>query len=107
PSSPGVEDLARRAGRIRTRRRLVAVVVGAAVAIGVVAPLGWLWSIGGKGSLARIGAMANGSNPIPDLARVACDGQTTTVLTPTVRPQPDGLHIRVNNSSGGPLGIEV
>ena len=41
-----------------------------------------------------------------DILEVRCDGDTTTILTPTVRARPDGVHVLVNNLSDGPLAIE-
>ena len=37
---------------------------------------------------------------------VRCDGNTTTILTPTVQAQRDGVHVLVHNVSGGRLLIE-
>src|SRR5919201_1047728 len=44
---------------------------------------------------------------IPNVASVVCDGTNTEVTTPVVEPQPDGVHISVENTGGTNLGIEV
>src|SRR5919197_1670904 len=44
---------------------------------------------------------------IPSVANVTCDATNTEVATPVVEPQPDGVHISVQNTSGTNLGIEV
>jgi hypothetical protein len=41
-----------------------------------------------------------------DTLQVRCDGDTTTILTPTVQARPDGVHALVTNLSDGPLAIE-
>src|SRR5919198_97711 len=47
------------------------------------------------------------SATIPSVANVTCDATNTEVATPVVEPQPDGVHISVQNTSGTNLGIEV
>lgn len=42
-----------------------------------------------------------------EVAEVACDGSTTTVLTPRVAAQPDGVHVRVTNTSSLDLSLQV
>ena len=42
----------------------------------------------------------------PDVAEVACDGDTTQVLTPEVAAQPDGVHLRVTNTSSIDLSLQ-
>jgi hypothetical protein len=42
---------------------------------------------------------------VVDTLDVGCDGDDTTILTPTVQARPDGVHLRVDNTSGGPLGL--
>lgn len=44
---------------------------------------------------------------LPELARIACDAETTDVLTPRVRPQRDGIHLRFENRAGKPLAYSV
>ncbi len=41
-----------------------------------------------------------------DALHVTCDGSTTEVLTPTVQAQPDGLHVRIENTSTGQVLME-
>lgn len=43
--------------------------------------------------------------PLPDVARVICDGDGTSVTTLEVRPQPDGVHVVVDNRTDIDLGI--
>lgn len=46
--------------------------------------------------------------PAPTVARVRCDEQgTTTILTPTVQAQPDGVHIDVEVPAGSNIGFIV
>src|SRR5205823_4337598 len=44
---------------------------------------------------------------LPDVAEVVCDGRTIEVLTPQVRPQPDGVHVQVDNTTDGDLTVSV
>jgi hypothetical protein len=44
---------------------------------------------------------------LPDVARVVCDGSGTRVLTPEVRPQPDGVHFEVDNRLGEQVAFTV
>jgi hypothetical protein len=39
----------------------------------------------------------------PDVAQVVCDDSGTHVLTPQVKPQPDGVHFRLDNQTGAAL----
>jgi hypothetical protein len=41
------------------------------------------------------------------LAEIVCDGTTTEVLTPQVKPQPDGVHFRVDNRTEKRLGFDL
>ena len=44
---------------------------------------------------------------VPDAElRVACDGTHTTIANPLVRTQPDGVHVRFENTSGSDLSVE-
>ena len=43
----------------------------------------------------------------PTTARLVCDGTRSTLLDPVVRPQPDGVHFDVQNTSGRDLGFTV
>jgi hypothetical protein len=44
---------------------------------------------------------------VPETARVSCDGETTTVAVPQVRPQRDGIHVRFANEAGRPLDYSI
>jgi hypothetical protein len=44
---------------------------------------------------------------VPDVAEVRCDGETLELVTPFVRPQRDGLHIRFVNTGTGELGYAI
>lgn len=44
---------------------------------------------------------------LPNVAKVTCDGQDTKVSTAVVQPQPDGVHIEVDNTANENLGVEV
>jgi hypothetical protein len=44
---------------------------------------------------------------LPETARVSCDGETTAVAVPHVRPQRDGIHVRFENLAGRPLAYSV
>src|SRR5438094_646630 len=35
--------------------------------------------------------------PLPNVAQVVCAGSRTVITTPTLRPQPDGVHFHVEN----------
>ena len=49
-----------------------------------------------------------GDEPAPSVARVQCDEEgTTTILTPTVQAQPDGVHIDVEVPAGSNIGFIV
>jgi hypothetical protein len=42
-----------------------------------------------------------------EVAELTCDGSTTTLLTPRVAAQPDGVHVRVTNTSSLDLSLQV
>lgn len=44
---------------------------------------------------------------LPDAARVVCDGETTRVETPEIRPQRDGVHIEIENTTDTELVYSV
>ena len=44
---------------------------------------------------------------LPDVARIECDAETTTVATARIRPQRDGVHLRFENRAGRRLGYLV
>jgi hypothetical protein len=41
------------------------------------------------------------------VAELTCDGSTTTALTPVVAAQPDGVHVRVTNTSSLDLSLQI
>jgi hypothetical protein len=109
PEPAPMEQVARHARRIRVRRYVsgavtAAVVVGAAIGV----PAGLLTSLrGGPGGGPTVVGRAAGQTPLPDVAEIVCDGTTTEVLTPQVKPQPDGVHFRVDNRTEKRLGFDV
>jgi len=94
PQPGDIDDVARRARRLRIRRR----VLGSAVALGIAAalalPLALLLPL--RGSEPTPSSV--GSNLPPDVAEVVCEPAGLRVLTPVVRPQQDGVHVRVRNT---------
>jgi hypothetical protein len=48
-----------------------------------------------------------GAAPLPNVAQIVCRAGGTDVLTPTVRPQPDGVHLDVQNETGSELAFKV
>jgi len=108
PSSapPDLEPVRRRARRLRAKRGLTATVVAAVVAAGVAVPLTLLSSLRHPVT-PRILGQASGGEGLPQVARIVCDGITTTVLTPEIRPQPDGVGFEVDNRSNAVLSFEI
>jgi hypothetical protein len=47
------------------------------------------------------------TEPLPSVAQVSCSDAGTQVSTPVVQPQPDGVHIAVDNSTGSDLGLQI
>ena len=45
------------------------------------------------------------ATPLPDVAVVACTANGTRLLTPAVRPQPDGIHVELRQQSGDPATL--
>jgi hypothetical protein len=48
----------------------------------------------------------NGSD-LPDVARIVCTAKGTRLLTPNVRPQPDGVHVLLSQTDGPPAALET
>jgi hypothetical protein len=46
------------------------------------------------------------SHALPDVARIACTTTGTLLLTPGVRPQQDGVHVMLSQTSGPPATLE-
>jgi hypothetical protein len=95
-----------RARRFRVRRYATGGSLALLLAVGVVVPLRALGALGGRGP-ARVVSESPVPGQLPDAAKILCDGSTTQLLTPEVRPQPDGVHFEVENSSGRALGFQV
>jgi hypothetical protein len=103
PPSDAMKKLARRReGRERTTR--VATVVFA-LGIAVAGSFGAYAAFREPNSLQAVGTGASPSTA-PSVGTIACDGATTTVETPEVAAQADGVHLRVENSSTEDLGIQ-
>jgi hypothetical protein len=47
------------------------------------------------------------SATLPDVAQIDCEVNGARVATPRVRPQPDGLHLNVENDTGSELAFSV
>lgn len=103
PNRPAIEPVAERAGKLRTRRLIASGTVALLAVAGVAVPLILLSSIGSTRSHTP-GATAS---PLPDVADIVCDGTSTVVLTPEVRPQRDGAHFRVDNRTGESLAFDI
>lgn len=54
---------------------------------------------------ARDRPVVSGDGPTPAVAQIVCDRSNTQVLTPVVRPQPDGVHLVVVNRDSIDLGF--
>ncbi len=46
------------------------------------------------------------SPALPNVARIVCTAAGTRLLTPAVRPQPDGVHVMLSQSGGPPATLE-
>ncbi len=44
---------------------------------------------------------------LPDVARIVCTAEGTRLLTPAVRPQPDGVHVMLSQTGGAPATLET
>jgi len=47
----------------------------------------------------------SGASELPDVAELTCDGQGTKIETPVIQPQPDGVHVRITNTTDENLGL--
>ncbi len=47
------------------------------------------------------------SHALPDVARIVCTADGTRLLTPAVRPQPDGVHVMLSQTGGAPATLET
>jgi hypothetical protein len=105
PEVDAFERLDRRRRQKERNRRLAAGALALLVAIG--------GSIAAYAALRddgdRLPGIADGSSPadLPTAVLLTCDGETTTLDTPQVRPQADGVHIVITNTSGIDLALEI
>lgn len=93
-------DVQSRGRRLRIRRYVAAVISGALLLLLLTASLGLLLP------LVRDSSQPAQEQP-PNSALVMCEGDQTRVMTPEVRPQPDGVHITVDNASDQDLAFIV
>lgn len=73
-------------------------------AASVIAVLAILPSCAGRPSRSDVPDVASGA---PDVARIVCSEDGTRVETPTVRAQPDGVHVTVDNRLGFHTGFSM
>jgi hypothetical protein len=90
--APNIEGVYSRARRLTVRRRVVGSVIALGVAAAFAVPLALLLPLEGSDEA------PSGSAPPPDVAQVVCEPSGPRVLTPVVRPQLDGVHVRVRNT---------
>jgi hypothetical protein len=101
---PSLQPVVRRA-RVLRRRRARTVTAGLLLLVaGVIAPLYQILPIQ---STHRSTPSAKGTSILPDIALVTCEEDAIQMLTPTIRPQSDGVHFRVNNRTNTPLAFSV
>jgi hypothetical protein len=101
---PDVDAIRHRGRRLRVVRRLGIAVAVAVLAVGVVLPLGALGGLGQDGSMPGSSATALSPNAddAPDVLRVACTPDGIDLASTLVRPQPDGVHLDIENLYGRP-----
>jgi hypothetical protein len=93
PPQPGViEHVARRARRLRVRRRVLQSSIALGIVVALALPLALLLPLQGSDEA------PSGSALPPQVAEVVCEPSGPRVLTPVVRPQPDGVHVYVRNT---------
>jgi hypothetical protein len=98
---PDVERVRRRARAIRMRRVASGVVVAALVSAGIAIPLATLADLGGSSTKAASpGAAA-------DSVYVACDESGAHARSLVVRPQSDGVHVVIDNTTATRGSYEV
>jgi hypothetical protein len=81
-------------------QRAVALVVSLAVFAGAAFFAWYAFGSGGDGSPAGDHSPAASTLP-PDVGRISCTKHGTQVWTPVIRPKPDGVHLLVDDVSGG------
>jgi hypothetical protein len=103
PASDAMEKLARRRARRERTSRIATVVF--ALGIAVAGSFGAYAAFHERKSVQAVGVGASPSTA-PSVGSIVCDGTTTTVQTPEVVAQADGVHLIVENSSSKDLGIQ-
>ncbi|HEV8564049.1 MAG TPA: hypothetical protein VGR41_03990 [Actinomycetota bacterium] len=103
PASDAMERLARRRARRERTTRIATVVF--ALGIAAAGSFGAYAAFYEPKSVQAIGI---GGSPslVPGIGTITCDGTTTTVETPEVAAQADGVHLRLENSGTEDLGIQ-
>jgi hypothetical protein len=99
PAPPDLAAVDRRVRRHRRRRIGFGSLATAIIMAMVAVPLALLSGLGG-GSRTPAASPASRISALTDVAEVVCDETGTHVLTPVVRPQPDGVHFQVENMIG-------
>jgi hypothetical protein len=108
PEGPPVEDISRRSRGHALRRRLGTAIVAGGLAMAVGVPLVVISGIGRGGRLSgSVTTPTTSAAALPNVGSVVCDQSGTTVLTPAIRPQPDGVHFRIDNGTGQHLAFQV
>jgi hypothetical protein len=99
---PDVDAIQHRGRRLRVVRRLGIAVAVAVLAVGVVLPLGALGGLGHGGSMSGSSAasLSPNADEAPDVLRVACTPDGIDLASTVVRPQPDGVHVDIENLYG-------
>jgi hypothetical protein len=97
-ASPSTEE----AGQTRATPAPGRAMLVAALVVG-----GWAtFALTGWASPKVVVANVSRDAPPPLVAEVRCDGNDTYVLAPTVVTQRDGVHLRIDNRSGGDVELE-
>jgi len=112
PRTDAFERLERRRERKARNRRITAGVVALFVAIGGSYAAFSVFrdsnggTIGGQGDTG-FRPSPTVAEPLPSVADVSCTDAGTQISTPIVQPQPDGVHIMVENTTGADLGLQI
>jgi hypothetical protein len=61
----------------------------------------------GPGAASQPPRGAGNGSDLPDVARIVCTEKGTRLLTPNVRPQPDGVHVLLSQTDGPPATLET
>ena len=59
----------------------------------------------GPGAAGQPPRVAGDGSDLPDVARIVCTAEGTRLLTAAVRPQPDGVHVMLSQTSGAPATL--